>query len=74
MLKNAFFWKKLEKFPQRLGLRPQTPVGLRRLGGLSPDPRDVIITQFKVILEHFTDFSASLKLKLQPIISHLSDD
>jgi len=31
MLENALFWEKLEKSPQRWGLRLQTPVGLRRL-------------------------------------------
>jgi len=39
MLENAlFFGKTLEKSPQRWELRPQTPVSLRRLGVLPPEP------------------------------------
>jgi len=33
--------KKSKKSPQRWGLRPQTPVGLWRLGAQPPDPRVV---------------------------------
>jgi len=33
MPKNAHFWKKAIKSPQRRGVRPQTPVGLLQLEG-----------------------------------------
>jgi len=44
MHKNAFKQKKkkLEKLPQRWGFRPQTLIGLRRLGAPPPDPQVVI--------------------------------
>jgi len=32
MPKNAYFWKNTVKSPQRRGIRPRTPVGLRQLG------------------------------------------
>jgi len=41
MFKNALFFEKTEKSPQRWGLRPQTPVGLRRMGDPLPDPQVV---------------------------------
>jgi len=37
MLRNTLFFEKLEKSPQRWGLCPQTPVGLRRLGSQTPE-------------------------------------
>jgi len=40
------------KSPQRWGLRPQTPLGLRRLGAPPPDPRVVTpITCYTYFLE-----------------------
>jgi len=37
-LKMRIFWKKLLKSPHCQGIRPQTHVGLRRLGALTPIP------------------------------------
>jgi len=41
-----YFLEKAEKFPQRWGFRPQTPVNIQRLEAPPPDPRVVISTQF----------------------------
>ena len=37
-VKTAFFFKKLQKFAQRLGFRPQTPIASGGWGS-APDPR-----------------------------------
>jgi len=49
--KCIFFWKKAVKLPQRPGLRPRTPVGLRRLGTPPPDPRVVTLTYWYRFVE-----------------------
>jgi len=41
MLKIAYFWEKTVKIVSASGIRPQTPVFLRRLGAPPPDPRVV---------------------------------
>jgi len=38
MLKNAYFLEKAGNIVAALGLHPQSPVGLRRLGAPTPDP------------------------------------
>jgi len=45
MPKKRIFWKKAVKSPQRRGLRPRTPIGLRRLWDLLPDTLFVFKTK-----------------------------
>jgi len=53
MLKNAsFFGKKLEKLPQRWGLRPQTPVASGGWG-LHPQTTKLLLSlNLRVTFEH----------------------
>jgi len=43
MQKNVLFFAKKRKIAEALGAPPQTPVGLRQLGALPPDPRVVTL-------------------------------
>jgi len=62
MLKNAlFFWKKLEKSPQRWGLCPQTLVGLRLL---PLGPLVVIHIQFTCYFWALRRFLSIVKIKI----------
>jgi len=77
MLKNAvFFCEKLEKLPQRWGLRPPNPhwppAAEPPLGSAPrPPPNLLLAINLRVTFEHCSDFSASLKSR--PIISYLID-